>query len=45
MTSAQECQEALQKLAARLSEMSPEERDNYFGDRSISVTVPDLGRR
>jgi len=43
MTSAQECQEALQKLAARLSEMSPEERDNYFGDRSISVTVPDLG--
>jgi hypothetical protein len=43
MTSAQECQEALQKLAARLSELSPDERDNYFGDRSISVTVPDLG--
>jgi hypothetical protein len=43
MTTAQECQEALQKLAGRLSEMSPDERDNYFGDRSISVTVPDLG--
>ena len=43
MASAQECQEALQKLAARLSELSPDERDNYFGDRSISVTVPDLG--
>ena len=43
MTSAQECQEALQKLAGRLSELSPEERDNYFGNRSISVTIPDLG--
>jgi hypothetical protein len=43
MTSAQECQEALQKLTGRLSELSPEERDNYFGNRTISVTIPDLG--
>jgi hypothetical protein len=43
MTTAQEAQEALQKLASRLSELSPEERDNYFGDRSMSVTIPDLG--
>jgi hypothetical protein len=43
MASAQECQEALQKLAGRLSEMSPQDRDNYFGNRSISVTIPDLG--
>lgn len=43
MTTAQECQEALQKLAGRLSELSPAERDDYFGNRTISVTIPDLG--
>ena len=43
MSSAQECQEALQKLAGRLSEMSPADREEYFGNRSISVTVSDLG--
>jgi len=43
MNSAEECREALQKLAARLSELSPDDRDNYFGNRSISVTIPDLG--
>jgi hypothetical protein len=43
MASAQESQQALQKLAARLSELSPEDRDNYFGNRSISVTIPDIG--
>ncbi len=43
MTSAQECQQALQKLAGRLSEMSPADREEYFGNRTISVTIPDLG--
>jgi predicted lipid carrier protein YhbT len=42
MTSAEECRTALQKLAGRLSELSPAERDEYFGNRTISVTVPDL---
>jgi hypothetical protein len=42
MTSAEECRAALQKLAGRLSELSPTERDQYFGNRSISVTIPDL---
>ena len=42
MTSAEECRLALQKLAARLSELSPAERDQYFGNRTISVTIPDL---
>jgi hypothetical protein len=42
MTSAEECRVALQKLAGRLSELSPNERDKYFGNRSISVTIPDL---
>jgi hypothetical protein len=40
---AQECQEALQKLAGRLPELSPQEREEYFGDRTMSVTVSDLG--
>ena len=43
MNSAEECREALQKLAGRLSELSPDERDQYFGNRSMSVTIPDLG--
>jgi SCP-2 sterol transfer family len=43
MHSAEECRTALQKLAGRLSELSPAERDQYFGNRTISVTIPDLG--
>jgi hypothetical protein len=43
MHTAQECQEALQKLAGRLAELKPEERQEYFGDRTMSVTVSDLG--
>jgi len=42
MSSAEECRLALQKLAGRLSELSPAERDRYFGNRTISVTIPDL---
>jgi predicted lipid carrier protein YhbT len=40
---AEECHEALQKLAGRLSELTPQERAEYFGNRTISVTVTDLG--
>jgi SCP-2 sterol transfer family len=43
MASAQECQQALQKLAGRLSNLSPADREAYFGDRTISVTIPDIG--
>jgi len=43
MHSAEECRTALQKLSGRLSELSPAERDQYFGNRTISVTIPDLG--
>lgn len=43
MNSAEQCREALQKLANRLSELSPADRDAYFGNRTISVTIPDLG--
>jgi predicted lipid carrier protein YhbT len=40
---AEECQEALQKLAGRLADLKPAERAEYFGNRTISVTVTDLG--
>ena len=43
MKSAEECREALQKLAGRLAELNPDDRDEYVGNRSISVTIPDLG--
>ena len=43
MKSAEECRAALQKLAGRLSEMSADDRENYFGNRSMSVTISDLG--
>ena len=43
MKSAEECREALQKLASRLSEMNPADRDAYFGNQTMSVTIPDLG--
>lgn len=43
MHTAQECQQALQKLAGRLSELKPDERQEYFGNRTMSVTVSDLG--
>lgn len=43
MSSAEECRGALQKLAARLAELSPADREQYFGGRTMSVTIPDLG--
>lgn len=43
MNSAEECREALQKLAGRLSELSTTDREQYFGNRTMSVTIPDVG--
>jgi hypothetical protein len=43
MASAEECREALQKLSGRLSEMNPGDRASYFGNRSMSCKVTDLG--
>jgi len=43
MASAEECREALQKLSNRLTEMSPADRASYFGKRSMSCHVTDLG--
>ena len=43
MASAEDCREALQKLAGRLGELSSADREAYFGNQTISVTIPDLG--
>src|SRR3982074_3395740 len=43
MASAEECREALQTLTGRLAEMSPQDRASYFGKRSMSCHVTDLG--
>jgi hypothetical protein len=43
MNTAEQCREALQKLASRLTELSPGERADYFGNRTMSCTIPDLG--
>jgi hypothetical protein len=43
MRSVEDCREALEKLAGRLAEMSPADRETYFGDRTMSITVSDLG--
>ena len=43
MASAEECREALQTLTPRLAEMNPQDRASYFGKRSMSCQVTDLG--
>ena len=43
MASAEECREALQTLSGRLAEMNPQDRASYFGNRSMSCHVTDLG--
>jgi hypothetical protein len=43
MNTAEQCREALEKLAARLTELSPDQRTDYFGNRTMSCTIPDLG--
>ena len=43
MASAEECREALTTLTGRLTEMSPQDRASYFGKRSMSCHVTDLG--
>lgn len=39
---AEQCRAALQKLAGRLTELSPGDRADYFGNRTMSCTIPDL---
>jgi SCP-2 sterol transfer family protein len=43
MRSVEDCREALEKLAGRLAEVPAAEREEYFGNRTMSVTVSDLG--
>jgi hypothetical protein len=43
MATVEECQKALEALAGRLSELDADARDAHLADRSMSVTVTDLG--
>ena len=43
MASVEECREALTALSHRLTEMNPQDRASYFGNRSMSCDVTDLG--
>jgi hypothetical protein len=43
MHTADEVRQALEKLAGRLGELTPQERQQYFGDRTVGVTLTDLG--
>ena len=43
MASVEECREALTTLSQRLTEMSSQDRASYFGNRSMSCHVTDLG--
>lgn len=42
MATAEECQQAFEKLTGRLSELDPKERDAFFSGRSFSCHVTDL---
>ena len=43
MATVEECRKALDALAGRISELDPETRAAQLADRSMSVTVTDLG--
>ena len=43
MATVEECRKALEALAGRISELDPETRAAQLADRSMSVTVTDLG--
>ena len=43
MATVEECRKALETLAGRISELDPETRAANLADRSMSVTVTDLG--
>jgi hypothetical protein len=45
MKSAEQCREALQKLASRLSELSPADRDAYFGNQTLRFGRSGLASR
>jgi hypothetical protein len=42
MATAEECQQAFERLIGRQSELDPGDRDTFFNGRSFSCQVPDL---
>lgn len=43
MATVNECRRALEKVASRITEMSPQDRERHLIDRTISFRVTDLG--
>lgn len=43
MATVDECRRALEKVASRISGMSPEDRQKHLVDRTVSCRVTDLG--
>jgi len=43
MATTEQCQDALERLASRLTEVDEDERRRHAFDRTLSCTVPDLG--
>ena len=43
MATVDECRRALEKVASRISGMSPQDRERHLVDRTISCRVTDLG--
>lgn len=42
MATMEECREALEKLAARITNLDPEDREKHLAERTVSCRVPDL---
>ena len=43
MATTEECREALEKLASRITNLDPEDRARYLAERTVSCRVRDLG--
>lgn len=43
MATMEETREALEKLAARISNLDPEDREKHLAERTVSCSVRDLG--
>ena len=43
MATMDECREAVEKLASRISNLDPQDRAKHLAERTVSCRVPDLG--
>ena len=43
MATMEECREALEKLASRITNLNPEDKEKHLAERTVSFRVRDLG--